>query len=102
MSGLGSPSSKSEVAESKTFKINLFPESSFMKGDDSHKDQNDDDNSGFITIDIDGTSDLRTFNSYLNDLDLKDDGDKAADSKYDDDDDLLALMDSAKWVYFRM
>jgi hypothetical protein len=44
-------------------------------------------------IDIDGTSDMRTFNSYLDDLDLKDD---KADSKFDDDDDLLALMDSAK------
>jgi hypothetical protein len=67
-----------------------------LKGDDSNKGQSDTDDNNFIMIDIDGTSDMRTFNSYLNDLDLKDDENKA-DSKYDDDDDdLLALMDSAK------
>jgi hypothetical protein len=67
-----------------------------VKGDDSNKRQSDTDDNNFIMIDIDGTSDMRTFNSYLNDLDLKDDENKA-DSKYDDDDDdLLALMDSAK------
>ena len=60
----------------------------------------DSDNSNFIMIDIDGTADSKTFERYLQDLDLKDDGDKAgAKESIDEEDDLLSLMDSCKWLY---
>jgi hypothetical protein len=99
-SALSSPSTKGEQAESKHFKINLFPDpSGFMKNDGSKEDSNEE-SSNFIMIDIDGTADTKTFESYMNDLDLKDSdsGDSKAGSKQvdDDDDDLLALMDSCK------
>jgi hypothetical protein len=55
-----------------------------------------------IMMDIDASSDAKTMASYLADLDLDDDGPSArADAKTsagsdDEEDDLLALMDSAK------
>lgn len=97
--GLSSPNAKSEMADSKAFRINLFPENnSFMKSGGSKID--DDGGSNFIMIDIDGTADTKTFERYMEDLDLKDSqGSLRADSKgqvEEGDDDLLALMDSCK------
>lgn len=98
--GLSSPSAKgTDMAESKAFRINLFPDNnSFMKSEGSKTDE--DGSSNFIMIDIDGTADTKTFERYMEDLDLKDShGSGRADSKDqvdEDDDDLLALMDSCK------
>ena len=78
-------------AEEKPFKFNLFP------GGGGDKDQGED-SGNFIMIDIDGSAGGKTLNDYLQDLDLKDEDFKAAGSKgsAEDEDDLLALMDSAK------
>ena len=92
-------SSKSDAADSKAFKINLFPDTgAFMKGEGEGSSKGgDDDSSNFIMIDIDGTADSKTFERYLQDLDLKEDGDSAdAKQTLEDEDDLLSLMDSCK------
>jgi hypothetical protein len=51
-------------------------------------------------IDIDGTADSKTFERYMQDLDLKEEtggGRAGAKSVHDEEeDDLLALMDSCK------
>ena len=66
VSGMGSSSNsaKSDTADAKSFKINLFPDSGgFMKSDGSKG--NDDENSNYIMIDIDGTADSKTFDRYM-------------------------------------
>lgn len=99
-----------DAKESKPFKINLFPDRSGLfrpsdaKGEDGMSDFMDADgkeSEQIIMIEIDGTADSKTFDGYMDDLNLKDEGEGAkAGSKGapddDDDDDLLALMDSAK------
>lgn len=98
VSCVSSPS-KSDAADSKAFRINLFPDTgAFMKNEGGGSSKGgDSDNSNFIMIDIDGTADSKTFERYLQDLDLKDDGDKAgAKESIDEEDDLLSLMDSCK------
>jgi hypothetical protein len=82
--------------DEKPFKINLFPDSrGFDDKDSDAKDEGG--NSGFIMIDIDGTAGGKTFDEYLRDLDLKDDAKvDLKDEGKAEDDDLLALMDSAK------
>jgi hypothetical protein len=95
--GISSSPAKGEAPanEAKHFKINLFPDSGFdLKGGDEGKDSGDG-GSNFIIIDLDATADAKTLASYIEDLDLKDDV-KASAKGGDDDDDLLALMDSAK------
>lgn len=98
--GLSSSSAKSDAAESKAFRINLFPDNnSFAKNESSKGDEEE--GSNFIMIDIDGAADSKTMERYMQDLDLKDAdcGQNAAGSKHnqdEDDDDLLALMDSCK------
>ena len=102
--GLGIRSSSSKEIESKdSFKINLFPTNTFdskrgSKGIDDFDDYEDND-SGFIHIDIDATSDFKTVDKYMKDLNLDDyNNDNKAEGKDndDDDDDLLDLMDSIK------
>lgn len=101
--GLGIRSVTSKDTETKdSFKINLFPSSTFdgaktgSKGVDDYDDYEDND-AGFIHIDIDATTDYKTIDKYMKDLDLDDDYGHKADSKNDDDDDdLLDLMDSIK------
>ena len=98
VSGFGS-SSKSDAADSKPFRINLFPDTgAFMKGDGGGSSKGgEDESSNFIMIDIDGAADSKTFERYLHDLDLKEDGDRAgAKQTHDEEDDLLSLMDSCK------
>ena len=95
--GSSSNSAKSDTADAKSFKINLFPDSGgFMKSDGSKG--NDDENSNYIMIDIDGTADSKTFDRYMEDLDLKEPqgGDRAGSKNDAEEDDLLALMDSCK------
>ena len=96
-SGLNS-SSKSDIAESKAFRINLFPDTDgFMKGDGGGSKGSDDEGSGssnFIMIDIDGTADSKTFERYMQDLNLEEEGGRAKQGP-DEEDDLLALMDSS-------
>jgi len=100
--GLGIRSVTSSSKDTKdSFKINLFPSNTFdskggSKGIDDIDDYEDND-AGFIHIDIDATADYKTIDKYMKDLDLDDDNDHKADGKYDDDDDdLLDLMDSIK------
>lgn len=105
--GISHSSSAKEGMESdvKPFKVNLFPDNTFDDKYEGKKssvsDEGGSGNAGYILIDIDGTCGAKTFQEYLNDLKLQDDDDKDvkghADRKgaLDDDDDLLALMDSA-------
>jgi hypothetical protein len=93
--GMGA-SSKDTESDAKPFKINLFPDNSFddKGGGGGAKGER----ANFISIDIDGTSGAKTFESYMQDLKLRDDDEKRsskADGKLEEeDDDLLALMDS--------
>jgi hypothetical protein len=93
---LGAKSSK-ETADSKPMKLNLFPTPGFGTSKDWDDDDDGYDGSTMIMIDIDASSGAKTVQRYMEDLDL---GDSKAEgkmeSKFDDDDDLLALMDSAK------
>lgn len=99
--------SEKRSSEDKLFKINLFPNEAFQqskggdeKGGVSHYEGSQ------ITIDIDAAAGAKGMSTYLEELDWEDDDEGnreresyAADSKnaYDEeDDDLLALMDSAK------
>lgn len=104
--GISHSSSSKEVMDSdvKPFKINLFPDNTFddkYEGKKSSSNEESGSGGGYILIDIDGTCGAKTFQEYLNDLKLQDDDEKDtkrhADRKNveDDDDDLLALMDSA-------
>ncbi len=91
----------SKSIEDKPFKINLFP----TQGNGFNAKETDDDKgcddydpdggNSFIMFDIDATAGAKTIETYLEDLDLKDNADFKAGAK-EDDDDLLALMDSAK------
>eukprot|EP00603_Paraphysomonas_imperforata_P014561 CAMPEP_0114454432 /NCGR_PEP_ID=MMETSP0104-20121206/2581_1 /TAXON_ID=37642 ORGANISM="Paraphysomonas imperforata, Strain PA2" /NCGR_SAMPLE_ID=MMETSP0104 /ASSEMBLY_ACC=CAM_ASM_000202 /LENGTH=367 /DNA_ID=CAMNT_0001626821 /DNA_START=21 /DNA_END=1125 /DNA_ORIENTATION=- len=74
----------------KPFKINLFPDSSFDEKGSGSKSSS---SSNFINIDIDGSAGAKSFDTYMSELKLED-TDSKAEGK-DDDDDLLALMDSA-------
>lgn len=95
----------SKDGDDKLFRINLFPNEAFLKNDDdddphSYSKSGDDSSSGYITIDIDAsaTAGTKSMSSYMNDLHLDWDESRAdaKDSAVDDDDDLLALMDSTK------
>jgi hypothetical protein len=79
------------------FPRNTFDAKSGSKGIDDYDDYEDND-AGFIHIDIDATADYKTIDKYMKDLNLDDDfDDHKADSKLnDDEDDLLDLMDSLK------
>lgn len=91
---LGMSSASEKESESKPFKINLFPDYSNSKSEG--KDSGD----TMIVIDIDATADSKTYDAYMRDLKLDDDdAEYKSDAKGgdgDDEDDLLALMDSAK------
>jgi hypothetical protein len=78
----------SKRTETRGFRINLFPDSTDMKGADSK------DGGNFIHFDIDARADAKTLARYMEDLDLNDD----ASSKFtaDEEEDLLSLMDSVK------
>jgi hypothetical protein len=102
---IGTRSSKDD--DSKPLKLNLFPTSTFGGGSSKcfggdFDDEDDDDGyngSSVIMIDIDGTSGAKTVQRYMEDLNLGDSKAEAKDAKSegdDEDDDLLALMDSAK------
>jgi len=95
---IGIKSSKEE--DSKPLKLNLFPTSSFGGSKESDYDEDDGYNgSSIIMLDIDGSSGAKTVQRYMEDLDLRDSKAEAKDSRSGDDDeedDLLALMDSAK------
>lgn len=88
----------SKDAEEKPFRINLFPAQgngfNAKEGDDDKTDYDADSGNNFIVFDIDASAGAKTIESYMEDLDLKDDF--KAGAKADDDDDLLSLMDSAK------
>lgn len=95
-------------SEDRLFKINLFPNESFAQEKDSDsKSSSSLYEAGGITIDIDAASGAKSLHSYIEDLDWDDDeelgAEYSADAKEgsgggygDEDDDLLALMDSAK------
>jgi hypothetical protein len=108
--GITSPAKDSDADSKSTFRItNLFPDSGFDSKSPEGK-ETDSADSGFIHLDIDATADAKSLKSYLRQLNFDDDDDpkagrgggRGADSKgsakgqLDDDDDLLALMDSAK------
>lgn len=84
-----------------SFKINLFPDSTF---DSKEVDDNYNSETGYIMIDVDARADAKTFDDYLEQFGMKDDTKgssstamaKRADAAEDDEDDLLALMDSVK------
>jgi hypothetical protein len=93
-------------SDERAFKINLFPNQHFMNGAGAKEgaaggDEEDTaaeaegKESDYIVFEIDGTAGAKTLANYMEDLDLKEDF-KRADAKGGDDDDLLALMDSAK------
>jgi hypothetical protein len=90
---LGVKSNCKDDPESKPMKLNLFPSSGF----ESNGDWEDDDynESSTIIIDIDGGRDTKTVQRYLDDLDFNDAKAESKGSIEEDDDDLLALMDSA-------
>lgn len=86
-------------AEEKPFKINLFPNQGFNAKNGDEEDADDKTSysgDNLIVIDIDARAGAKTIQSYMNDLDLTDRDDFKASAKETDDDDLLALMDSAK------
>ena len=108
--GMNSSPSKSsgshyEGAGAKTLKLNLFSSTGMSK-------DSEDDGGATITIDIDGASGVKSLHERMEDLDFGSDDEKSisrkAETKYnerdaknidvsdDEDDDLLALMDSAK------
>eukprot|EP01038_Epipyxis_sp_PR26KG_P012081 gene12081-16167_t len=93
----------------KPFKINLFANQPFVesssKGETDLPDENDtndrleeEEYSKYTFIDIDGTADAKTIDSYMKSLGLDDGAKSSASAKGTDrdDDDLLALMDGAK------
>eukprot|EP01031_Cornospumella_fuschlensis_P035330 gene35330-42811_t len=87
------------VADDKPFKINLFPSQPFGAKADADMGDGDDEayDSSFIMLDLDASAGAKTMDHYMADLRLRDDDFKAsAKGGADDDDDLLALMDSAK------
>lgn len=111
--------SGSKASDDRMFKINLFPNQGFhasssssaagAKDDDllaeDHEDDGKETSSDFIIFDLDGTAGAKTIQRYMEDLDLKDDyksgstsNVRVADAKggLDEEEDLLALMDSAK------
>jgi len=97
--GGGGSSAKSGSTESRGFKINLFPDSGGFDSKGGDDDDKDGGGGTIIHFDIDGASDAKSLARYMEDLDLKDyDSGSAAGAKggADDEDDLLALMDSAK------
>ena len=83
-------------------KINLVESrgAAFAKGEDDGKATDsfdiDGDDTFIISIDIDASLGAKTVESYMRDLDLKDDAKAERKAGADDDDDLLALIDSAK------
>ena len=86
-------STKGDDSDAKPFKVNLFPDNNFDDKDSGFKSGS---SSNFISIDIDGAAGAKTFSSYMADLKLTDDNPKAEGKGgyYEEDDDLLALMDS--------
>ena len=90
---LGMGVSAKDESDAKPFKVNLFPDNTFDDKGSSFKSSSQ--SSNFIAIDIDGTAGAKTMDSYMADLKLGDDDPKAEGKGLDDDDDdLLALMDS--------
>jgi hypothetical protein len=99
-------------SDDRLFKINLFPNESFAQDKDGSGGRDSKGSSAYdssgggggITIDIDAAAGAKSLSSYMEDLDWDEDEETgpeyAADAKQgygeDDDDDLLALMDSAK------
>lgn len=83
-------------------KINLVESRAggFAKGDTDGEGKDglgmDGDDTFVISIDIDASVGAKTVESYMRDLDLRDDAKAERKTAADDDDDLLALMDSAK------
>ena len=93
--GLGGAGGKEtdDSADGKSFKINLFPDTSFADSKDGDKSSG-----GLIMIDIDGTVGSKTVETYMSELGFKDDekpGSHGSKGQEDDDDDLLAMMDAA-------
>lgn len=96
---LGMTDAPSKGGDCKPFKINLFPDNSF----DDKAASSSSGASTMIVIDIDGAAGAKTMQHYMADLKLRDDDDKGgghkgggAKGEAEDEDDLLALMDSAK------
>jgi len=87
--GVGSKASSKDGHDDKgsgaSFRINLFPE-------EKNNIDSDGGGGGMIFIDIDTAAEAKTVQGYLLDLHLHDE----AAAKGEDDDDLLALMDSVK------
>eukprot|EP00640_Fibrocapsa_japonica_P001330 CAMPEP_0113936056 /NCGR_PEP_ID=MMETSP1339-20121228/3047_1 /TAXON_ID=94617 /ORGANISM="Fibrocapsa japonica" /LENGTH=397 /DNA_ID=CAMNT_0000938393 /DNA_START=126 /DNA_END=1319 /DNA_ORIENTATION=- /assembly_acc=CAM_ASM_000762 len=78
---------EAKKSDLKPFKINLFPNDV----DDSADGKED----GVRTIILDSASDRKTALDMMKELDLEDEGKDEKKGAKDDDDDLLALMDSA-------
>lgn len=98
VSTVNSGSKGSAKPEDRLFKINLFPNAEFQeKAGDMSSDSKgiDDVTGGFISMDIDASAGAKTMSTYMEIMDWKDE-DEEADGKDGDEDDLLALMDSAK------
>ena len=79
---IGSSDDKSSIP----WRVNLFPE----LASDSKSSEGGSYDSNFIRFDIDGSADSKSMNDYLEKLDFN-----IADSKTDQNDDLLSLFDNA-------
>jgi hypothetical protein len=84
--------------DDKSLHFDLVTSRQFKDDEEEYVDDKSSGDPSFIMIDIDGTMGAKTVESYMRDLDLKDDEDSRADGKtgQSEEDDLLALMDSAK------
>lgn len=81
--GIGGGGAKE--SEEKPFKFSLFPDDDYSAEGKS--------TSNFIMFDIDGSAGSKTVQQYMDELNLKDE--PKSSKGCDDDDDLLALMDSS-------
>lgn len=84
-----------DAEDSKPIKLDFFNNVNnnsvmFSDSKSSRNEQSDD----IIIFELDAASEAKSFEKYMQDLNLGDD--LKSDSKNDEDDDLLALMDSAK------
>lgn len=87
---LGFKSGGKDEMDIKPLRLNLFPTSNFDTKDGEEDSYGE---GSTIMIDIDGRKDAKTVQKYMEDLDFNDE--KAESKGGEEEDDLLALMDSA-------
>ncbi|KAJ1418022.1 organic solute transport protein 1-domain-containing protein [Ochromonadaceae sp. CCMP2298] len=89
---LGQPTNSAKKGETdKMFKINLFPNQGFQ----SKEGEGEKGAEGLISIDIDASG-AKSLNTYIEELDWDEQEPAGAKGGDEDEDDLLAMMDSAK------